>query len=83
MKVEISSWALPNIGSVLSISLARVLHEFHSDMERIDGTSSALMRFISARLSKLLIMILIVQAGSVFTFSLSLSRGQVAFRTHI
>ena len=72
---------LPNAESVFRMRRAVVLHLVHSLGVKMRGTSSALTRFMSAALSKLLMMVRNAHAGSALTRSLILSRGVVARST--
>ena len=74
---------VPNQALVLRMRRASVLHLVHSAGVRMRGTSSALTRFMSAALSKLLITTRSAHSGSALTRALSLSRGTVARSTQM
>ncbi len=67
----------------MRILRALVLHEDHSPGDRIDGTSSALIFFMSAELPKLRITVFKAQIGFFFTRSWSFCRFQTARSTQM
>ena len=83
VKTSTRSATLPNDGSFFSSDRASVFQRDHSPAVSTSGVSSALMRFMSAALPKLLMTIRSAHAGSAFTRAASAARSSVSLSTQM